>query len=319
MYRDCADLQVARQVAEICGQPHHTIPLDRQFLTQFPALVEKTVYMTDGTLDPTGAADLYVQRLARQSSPVRITGLYGGEVLRSIFVFRPTSFGRDLLAPEMNSHLADAARTYAEETQGPRLSFIAFKQAAWFIYARLAVERSQLTLRSPYFDNDLIALAFQAPPELASSKEIGLRLIAEGNPALQAIGTDRGLSLRSIPGLTRAQHLFQEFTFKAEYAYDYGMPQWLARIDNVFSPLHLERLFLGRHKFYHFRLWYRRELARYIKEVLLDPRARNRPYLRGDCLQTMVTRHTAGTGNYTSQIHRALTLELVQRQLLEQN
>ena len=48
-----------------------------------------------------------------------------------------------------------------------------------------------------------------------------------------------------------------EFTFKAEYAYDYGMPQWVARIDHVLSPLHLERLFLGRHKYAHYRVWYR--------------------------------------------------------------
>src|SRR5206468_5989917 len=48
-----------------------------------------------------------------------------------------------------------------------------------------------------------------------------------------------------------------EFLRKAEYAYDYGMPQWMARIDHLLLPLRLERLFLGRHKFSHFRVWYR--------------------------------------------------------------
>jgi len=43
------------------------------------------------------------------------------------------------------------------------------------------------------------------------------------------------------------QHLYEEFTVKSEYAYDYGMPQWLARIDHILAPLHLEELFLGRH------------------------------------------------------------------------
>jgi hypothetical protein len=31
----------------------------------------------------------------------------------------------------------------------------------------------------------------------------------------------------------------------------------------------------------------------------------------------MVTRHTAGTANFTSEIHRLLSLELCQRQLFE--
>jgi asparagine synthase (glutamine-hydrolysing) len=319
MYRDCVDLKVARQVARLCGQQHQTIPLGKEFLADFPSLVEKTVYVTDGALDPTGAADLYVQRRAREIAPVRVSGLYGGEILRALLVFKPTTLGRDAISPEFAQLAGETATTYALELQGRKLSFIAFKQAAWFIYARLAIERSQLTLRSPYFDNDLIALAFQAPPELASSKDLGLRLIADGNPALKSVETDRGLALKTVPGLTRARHLLQEFTFKAEYAYDYGMPQWLARMDSVFRPFHFEKLWLGRHKFYHYRVWYRDHLANYLKSVLLDPRARNRPYLQNNALEKMVTRHTRGVGNYTSEIHRLLALELVQRQLIEQS
>jgi len=55
--------------------------------------------------------------------------------------------------------------------------------------------------------------------------------------------------------------------FKAEYAYDYGMPQWMARIDHLFSWFHLERLFLRRHKFNHFRVWYRDSLSDYVRET----------------------------------------------------
>ena len=43
-------------------------------------------------------------------------------------------------------------------------------------------------------------------------------------------------------------HAFLEL-FKAEYAYDMGMPQGLARIDHPLSALRLERLFLGRTRF----------------------------------------------------------------------
>jgi asparagine synthase (glutamine-hydrolysing) len=118
--------------------------------------------------------------------------------------------------------------------------------------------------------------------------------------------------------ITRLQHLYQEFTFKAEYAYDYGMPHWLAMSDNMLRQLHLERLFLGRHKFYHFRIWYRDDLSQYIKDVLLDPRTLARPYLNGRCLEQIVTNHIKGYRNYTSEIHRVLTSELFQRTIIEQ-
>ncbi len=315
-YRDCADVTVSRQVAVICDQPHRTIGLGKEFLSGFPAHVEKSVYITDGTLDPTGASDLYVNRVARGIAPVRVTGLNGGEILRRLIMFKAWYPSDGLLTPEFYAHVAAAGRTYAQELQGHRLSFIAFKQSPWHLYPRLAVERSQLTLRSPYFDNDLVALAFQAPPESLNS-EPALRLVAERNAVLGKVGTDRATLLHAAPGISTLQHYFQEFTFKAEYAYDYGMPQWLARTDNLFRSFHLERLFLGRHKFYHYRIWYRDHFAGYLKEVLLDRRARERSYLNGAALEKIVNAHTSGRGNYTLELHRLLTMELTCRQLLE--
>jgi len=210
-----------------------------------------------------------------------------------------------------------AEATYGRERQGYDLSFIAFKQVPWHHYSRFAVEQSQLTPRSPYLDNDLVALMYRAPPDQVLSREPSLRLIAEGDPRLARIPTDRGLLYHPNPMPTWFRHFVQEFTAKAEYAYDYGMPQWLAGIDHKLAPLHLERLFLGRHKFYHFRVWYRDQLSQYLKDILLDSCSRNRPYINGQVLEEMVNSHIEGKRNYTSEIHRVLTAELLQRQLIE--
>jgi asparagine synthase (glutamine-hydrolysing) len=143
------------------------------------------------------------------------------------------------------------------------------------------------------------------------------RLIAEGEPALARIPTDHGLAGPGGRLATLAARVVQEALFRAEYVYDYGMPQWLARLDRLASPLRPERLFLGRHKFAHFRAWYRGPLAAYVRDVLLDPRARARPYLDGRRLEAMVAAHTGGRGNYTLEIHRALTLELLHRLFID--
>ena len=81
----------------------------------------------------------------------------------------------------------------------------------------------------------------------------------------------------------------------------------------------MERLFLGIQKFYHFRTWYRDELAPAVKEVLLDPRTLGRPYLNGKRVEQAVLAHTSGRANYTREIHKLLTAELIQRQLIEAN
>jgi asparagine synthase (glutamine-hydrolysing) len=317
-YRDCADVKIARKIARLCGQSHETIMVGSQFLDEFPSLAEKAVFVSDGTMDVTGSVELYVNRIARQIAPVRLTGNYGSEILRGSVMFRPGFLDEKLLEPEFAQLVRDASATYSRERRGHPVSFIAFKQVPWYHYSRLAVEQSQLTLRSPYLDNDLVSLMYQAPPELILSKEPSLRLIAEGNADLARIPTDRGILYRPSPLIGKIQRAYQEFTVKSEYAYDYGMPQWLAEIDHVLEALHLERLFLGRHKFYHFRVWYRDKLSQYVKDVLLDPRTRNRPYLDGRCLEKVVNSHINGHRNYTSEIHRILTTELLQRQLVEQ-
>src|SRR6266550_2340477 len=317
-YRDCEDVKIARQAAKLCGQPHNTILVGDEFLSQFHDLAEKAVYISDGTMDVTGSIDLYVQRLARQIAPVRLSGVCGGEILRRLVMFKPDPAQQGVFDPELERSFRDATATYAGELQGHRLSFASFKQAPWYMASKFTVERSQVTYRTPYFDNDLVALAYQTPAKLLDNKP-ALRLIADGNPALGKIGTDRGLAFRSVPGVNRALHWYQEITFKAEYAYDYRMPQWLARVDHAFAPLHLERLFLGRHKFHHFRVWYRDELSRWLKEILLDSDARSRPYLRANSLEKILKAHTSGQRNYAFEIHKILTLEFIQRKLIELN
>ena len=318
-YRECADVKVAREVARICRRPHEIIPVEGEFLSAFPALAEKTVYLSDGAMDVTGAIDLYVQKRAREIAPVRVTGTNGGEILRRIVAFKPTAHGETVLQGELQESARTAVQTYFDELRGDRLSFTAFKQTPWYMGSKFSVERSHLTLRMPYFDNELVALSYQAPLEIAESNEPALQLIADGIPALQAIGTDQGLAFRAIPGWTRARQKFQQFTYKADYAYDYGMPQWLARLDHMVAPLHLEKLWLGRHKFHHFRVYYRDHWAKYVREVLLDTRTRNRPYLRGHRLEEMVKGHLGGYRNYTLEFHKILSSELIQRQLIEAN
>src|SRR5207237_3662843 len=138
---------------------------------------------------------------------VRVNGVCGGEILRRLIMFKPDPPQQSLFEPELESSFRDAADTYAGQLQGDRLSFTAFKQAPWYMGSKFTVERSQVTYRTPYFDNELVALAYQTPSKLLNN-EPALRLIADGNPRLARIGTDRGIAFRSIPGVTKALHQY---------------------------------------------------------------------------------------------------------------
>jgi len=283
-------------------------------LSRFPAYAERTVYLTDGCAEVSRAADLYVNEAARQIAPVRMTGNYGGEVLRGVRAFKPVAPPPDLWATEFLPDIRRAEKTYGELLRAHPLSFAVFRQAPWYHYGLLALEQTQLSVRSPYLDNDVVRTAYRAPASGRAAEDVCLRLVADANPALRQIPTDRGLGARGLSAW--AMRALREFQFKAEYAYDSGMPQWAAAIDGLLAPLRPERLFLGRHKFLHFRRWYRDALSRHVREVLLDPRTLALPYVQAKTVQAVVDAHLAGRRNYTVEIHKLLTLELVHRLFL---
>jgi len=313
-YRDCADVRIARQLASACGQVHSTIRVGDDFYRDFSALAEKAVYVTDGAMDVSGAIEIYVNRKARQIAPIRVTGNYGSEILRSNVAFRPGQVDRSLFMPEFARLVDEAADTYRSEAAGHRLTFIAFKQVPWHHHARKALEQSQLTVRSPFLDNELVALAYRAPRELASSPQPLLRLMAEGNPALESIPTDRAYRRAAMTLFSGMAKAWQEFTAKAEYAYDYGMPARLARIDHAISRLRAERLFLGRHKFYHFRVWYKKQLRGYL-EGFCDNLRRPSCYRPG-AAERLIQGHLSGRDNHTLQLHKLFSVQLMEQVLL---
>jgi asparagine synthase (glutamine-hydrolysing) len=308
---------VARQVAAACGQPHQVIPIGDEFLSRFPTYAERTVYLTDGCVEVSHAADLYLNEQAREIAPVRMTGNYGGEVLRRVVAFRPGRPSSRLFQPELLRHAGGAEATFRGALARHPVSFAVFRQAPWHHHGLLALEESQLALRSPYLDNDLVKTLYRAPQAALATSDVSTRLIADASPALARLRTDRGPAETDQRPAARLARRVIAFQRKAEYAYDYGMPQWLARVDRVLAPLRPERLFLGRHKFCHYRVWYRGVLAGYVQAILLDPRALARPYVDRRELEALVRGHVSGARNHTSEIHTLLTLELLHRLLVD--
>ncbi|MGA2515982.1 MAG: asparagine synthase-related protein [Thermodesulfobacteriota bacterium] len=318
MYRDGFDVKVARIVAESCKQEHSTIRVDKDFLLNFAQLAEKAVRISDGYLDAgSGAVEIYINRKARDIAPIRITGNYGSEVLRSIRGFRYKPPDRNLFDGDFIKHIERASEILDGTSMGNKLSFTVFMQTPWFNYNKVCVEQSQVTWRTPFMDNQLIALVYRAPYEAVTSDEISLRLVKDGSIGLSRILTNRGAGGNWQGFLSNSIRMYHEILHWVEIGYDYGMPQWLSKVDYYLTPFHLEKMFLGRNDIFHFRKWFRDELSDYLKEILLDRKSLSRPYLNKGFLVKMVNEHISGRNNYTNEINKTMTVELIHRLLFE--
>ncbi len=315
MFRDCQDVQLARQVAKIRQQAHEVLTVGNEFLSKFPYYAERSVYLTEGGVDVYRASDLYVSERARNLAPVKVVGTYGSEIVRHAVMFKPMPPSPELFRPDFMPSVEQAGITYSELRRQHPVTFAAFRQSPWYHSRILSLEQSQLSVRSPFLDNDFVRTVYRAPKDLRD--DVRLRLIRDGDSTLAGIRSDRGIGGDSGALTSAISRGTMEFTFKAEYAYDYGMPQWVARVDHLLTPLRLERLFLGRHKLLHFRLWYRDSLADYVRQTLLDPKTLGRPYLERKGVEAIVRGHLGGGENHTTAIHKLLTLELLHRLFLD--
>jgi asparagine synthase (glutamine-hydrolysing) len=317
-YRDCYDVKIARKVAKLCSLTHRTLKIDNNFIADFPALARKTVFVTDGYMDMNGVPSLYLHGKARKISNIRFTGNFGDQVLVGHIDLQPSYKKSQLFTGDLQNYINQSAQTFRTASACHPLTFFLFKQAPWYDYSRYSLEQSQMVQRSPFMDNELVKLLYQAPRGMLKSEDIRVRLVKEGNPGLAKIPTDRGFLGSNNAFLSSSLHLYRDYLFKLEYYFSYGMPHWLVKLNNTLRFLHLEDLVLEVNKYYNFRRWFRYELADYVKEILLDNRTLNRAFINRNFVENMVAAHTSGRGNYTRQINRILSIELAQRSLIEE-
>src|SRR5207245_3891653 len=134
--------------------------------------------------------------------------------LRRVWAFKPVEPLSGLFSQELMPSVRQAEETYAGLLRGHPLSFAVFRQAPWHHYGILALEQTQLSMRSPFLDNDFVRTVFRGPKAAFATSDLSLRLIADGNGALMRIPTDRGLSGRRGRFREAASHGLVELLLK---------------------------------------------------------------------------------------------------------
>ena len=314
MYRPTMDVSVAAAVAAECQQPHQILELDRCFVESIDKHFQHSVYVSDGYLGLAGSAELYLNRQARLISPIRVTGNWGGELMRGVRAFKFRLPKGDFLQRSVSDQLASVGQGFESAGGGHPLSYTLFHQLPDQGYGRYAVERSQIVMRSPFLANDVVDALYRAPAATRASIDTVANILSR-RPGLIAIATDTGRLGHSPRPLAFLRQTYRRALVKSEYLTSHGAPDWMAGL-SARLPL-LERWFLGRDKFQHFRLWMRNELADFVRDVLfVDAGKPLSPWFDMRRLSTMVADHIDGRANYTDEIDKAMTVAMLHKTLL---
>lgn len=309
------DDKIAARVAAASHLEHNILRLEKDFFSNFAAQVDKTVFVTDGCAGLFNAHEIYFNHRARQFAPVRLTGNYGSEILRSTSTFKQVPLASEMFNPDWRAKVNSRAETLAAHKTQP-MTFAVFKEIPWNLFGNLEAGRSQLRFRSPYLDNELVALAFQAPESARKSSLPSFRLIRANNPALSEIPTDRGFAGNNAGLKFLCRRVFAETTFKLDYYNNEGLPNVLAPLDPVFKKVASRLGILGLHKFLRYRSWFRKELADYIWDAFSNLQGRLNGFWNANFVSRMADEHIAGRKNYSLEINSILTLDAVERLLL---
>jgi asparagine synthase (glutamine-hydrolysing) len=304
------DARLAARAAKACGLEHHILRIGPDFFSDFASHADRTVYVTDGCFGILGSHEIYLNKQAHELAPVRITGNYGSEVLRGMSTFKRIG---------LSSHLFDPAFGHSVDAQAQALikkhpvTFAAFQEIPWNLFGSLAACRSQLSFRTPYLDNELVALAYRAPAAFRKSPLPALHLLERNDSVLAAIPTDMGLGGNwGLGSLWR--RLAAKATFKLDYFSNEGLPHMLSPLDKVLNDLNSRKVLVGHHKYLRYRSWLRKELAHYLRDSLAV--CGQSPFWNAEFVRGLAERHIAGRSNYIREINAVLTLSAVERTLL---
>jgi len=312
--QDTLDAQLAGRVAKVCGLEHEILRLGVDFFSNFALYADRTVYITDGCLGPLGAHEIFLNRQARRLAPVRVTGVFGGELFRGVSMFKPLGLSPRLVNPNLGQSLNALAQPWNRDSQHP-VTFTAFREIPQKRFGTPAASRSQLTFRTPYLDNEIVALAYRAPDSFGASLLPALRFVKNNHPLLSDIPTDMGEMGGANVFAAALRRILSKAVCKLDYLYAEGLPGRLSSFDRLFDRVGSGARLFGRHKFLHYRKWFGRELADYIAGVLKEVQTRRSPLWNSGFLETLAHEHINGRMNYMHEIDVVLTLEAVERLL----
>ena len=232
-------------------------------------------------------------------------------------MFKPLPLAQKLLNPDLAKAVATCASQWSHDGDHP-ITFAAFREIPEKRFATPAASRSQTSFRTPYLDNEMVALAYQTPEAVPTSIDFTLSLIRANNPSLSKIPTDMGGMGEANWLAATSRRIFSKTVCKVDYLRNEGLPHRLSRFNSLLTELSSVLRIAGLHKYLHYRIWFQRELADYVDRVIKDVQVRHQSFWDSRFVEQMASEHSTGRKNYMREIDVVVTLEAVERLLFRE-
>jgi asparagine synthase (glutamine-hydrolysing) len=199
---ETVDVQQARKVAGVVDQDYTLLRLQSDFLTNFAEHAEKTIYASDGNGNVCLTHEIYLNRLARQVAGIRVTGTFGSEVLRGMTTFKEMLHDDRWFVGELKAEIASSREQFRARKNGNEAPFAIFTEIPWKHAASFRLGNTQLPVRSPYLDKELIKLACICPPTVPRDTS-AISFVRDERPELVKVWRGDSSGWRPAAGLVR--------------------------------------------------------------------------------------------------------------------
>ena len=95
-------------------------------------------------------------RIARSFAPGRVTGNWGGELMRGVRAFKYVMPKGAFVRPQLAEFITEGRDAFTNTTAQNPVSFALFDQIPSQGYGRYAIERSQVLMRAPFLASDVV-------------------------------------------------------------------------------------------------------------------------------------------------------------------
>jgi len=322
----CDDARFAREVADRRGTIHHFMELKPDYLR---SVAEEGVKLTNGLKSVVHMHVLGTLRETAEIANVLYTGslgdsIMGGHIRRDLLaVHRPQVLARILFQRrnvcfKEESHSELFSGDFYSQIKGmvleeffqvlneSRANISANKREHYSIRQndrRWILEgqnllRTQVVVRTPFYDNDLVDFMLTVPPGLRFDSYLYVQGLIRAVPDLAKVPYEK----TGLPLAPCMRGLAIRANRQARW--------WLRQMGlRWISPPH-------KHPYADYDGWMRTVLRSWVEGILLDRRTLGRGYFNPDYICNLVAEHMAGA-NHARKLGVLLTLELWHRLFLD--
>ncbi len=307
IYRDSHDVKIARRLAAKNNNSWDVIRLGKDFLDNFGYWATKAISMSDGIARLNTCHEYYLNMAARDFGRVRLTGKYGSQIIRGVTMLKDRSPDLDIFSADFKQHYLNTGSEIAWKGRSALLR----EELPQLEGARHTQEMTALTVRTPYMDNRLIDVTLRAP-HIEDTTLLQKRIYLKNTPHLAGIPTNRGELAGG--GINLTKYYYKALNF-IDSVYNWEkLPRWALRVCWLGDLTGVSRIFVGRSEWIHHRKWFTGDLKDFVRNLILDPATRARPFYDGDALERMMSLHFSGKANYTPEIIKIGSFEIWCRQ-----